>query len=170
MAAGDIGWCILIIEHIINHGSPGASSLLCSFGRGFGWGKMYSGSITLIKYYSAIYLAIGGWDGMDCTGGHWMTCSIYKTPCQLRRLAVPPRCWGHWEPFIMYIWVPTVNLYLFHFLLCIRRGRNGWMGCYQFVWHPTYFILGYFITNFWAKKNTLLNILRPQMYSVGTRS
>jgi len=62
---------------------------------------MYSGSITLIKHYSAIYLAIGGRDGMDCSGGHWMTCSIYKTPHQSRCLAVPPHCWGHWEPFIV---------------------------------------------------------------------
>ena len=46
---------------------------------------MYSGSITLIKHNSAIYLAIGGRDGMDCSGADWMTCSIYGTRHQPRR-------------------------------------------------------------------------------------
>ena len=31
---------VLIIEHVINHGSLGASSLLGSFGGFFGWGKI----------------------------------------------------------------------------------------------------------------------------------
>ena len=48
MAAGDIGCRTLIIDHVINHGSLGASSLLGSFGGGFEWGKMYLGTITLV--------------------------------------------------------------------------------------------------------------------------
>ena len=40
MAAGDIGWRILIIEHVMNHGSSGASSLLGAFGGGFEQGKI----------------------------------------------------------------------------------------------------------------------------------
>ena len=72
---------------------------------------MYSGSITLIKHYPAIYLAIGGRDRMDCSGGHWMTCPINRTCHQSRHLAVHPRCWGHWEPFIVanYVYLGTYS-------------------------------------------------------------
>jgi hypothetical protein len=45
-----------------------------------GGGKMYSGSSIIIKIYPALSLAIGGRDGMDGGGGHWMTCSINSTP------------------------------------------------------------------------------------------
>ena len=41
--------------------------------------KTYSGSGIIIKIYPALSLAIGGRDGMDCGGGHWMTCSNYRT-------------------------------------------------------------------------------------------
>jgi len=41
--------------------------------------KTYSGSSIIIKIYPALSLAIGGRDGMDCSGGHWMTCSNYRT-------------------------------------------------------------------------------------------
>ena len=41
--------------------------------------KTYSGSSKIIKIYPALSLAIGGRDGMDCSGGHWMTCSNYRT-------------------------------------------------------------------------------------------
>ena len=40
MAAGDIGWCVLIIEHIIKHGSLGASLLLDAFDGVFRWGDI----------------------------------------------------------------------------------------------------------------------------------
>jgi hypothetical protein len=41
--------------------------------------KMYSGSSIIIKIYPALSLAIGGRDGMDGGGGHWMTHSNYRT-------------------------------------------------------------------------------------------
>ena len=41
--------------------------------------KTYSGSSILIKIYPALSLAIGGRDGMDGGGGHWMTSSNYRT-------------------------------------------------------------------------------------------
>ena len=41
--------------------------------------KSYSGSSIIIKIYPALSLAIGGRDGMDGGGGHWMTCSIIRT-------------------------------------------------------------------------------------------
>ena len=37
--------------------------------------KMYLGLIVLIKTYSPLFAAIGGWDGMDAGGAHWMTLS-----------------------------------------------------------------------------------------------
>jgi hypothetical protein len=40
--------------------------------------KTYSGSSIIIKIYPALSLAIGGRDGMDGSGGHWMTCSNYR--------------------------------------------------------------------------------------------
>jgi hypothetical protein len=40
--------------------------------------KQYLGSITLIKTYPALFSAIGGRDGMDANGAHWMTCAINK--------------------------------------------------------------------------------------------
>ena len=41
--------------------------------------KTYSGSIIIIKFYPALSLAIGGRDGMDGSGRHWMTRSNYRT-------------------------------------------------------------------------------------------
>ena len=56
--------------------------------------KTYSGSGIIIKIYPALSLAIGGRDGMDCSGGHWMTCSNYRTCCLMARWALPC-CWVH---------------------------------------------------------------------------
>ena len=41
--------------------------------------KTYAGSSIIIKINLTISLAIGGRDGMDGSGGHWMTCSIIRT-------------------------------------------------------------------------------------------
>jgi hypothetical protein len=41
--------------------------------------KTYLGSSIIIKIYPALSLAIGGRDGMDGSGGHWMTHSNYRT-------------------------------------------------------------------------------------------
>ena len=41
--------------------------------------KTYLGSIIIIKIYPTLSLAIGGQDGMDGGGGHWMTHSNYRT-------------------------------------------------------------------------------------------
>jgi len=40
---------------------------------------MYLESITLLIAYSTINLAIGEWDGVDCSRRLWMMCSIYGT-------------------------------------------------------------------------------------------
>ena len=45
--------------------------------------KTYVGSIIIINFYPTLSLAIGGWDGMDAGGGHWMTHSNYRTHCSL---------------------------------------------------------------------------------------
>jgi len=57
--------------------------------------KTYSGSSIIIKIYPALSLAIGGRDGMDCGGGHWMTCSNYRTHCQSWLAGCFPRCCVH---------------------------------------------------------------------------
>jgi len=57
----------------------GTYSLLGAFGRGFGWGKNIFRSKIIIKIYPALSLAIGERDGMDASGGHWMTHSNYRT-------------------------------------------------------------------------------------------
>ena len=57
----------------------GTYLLLGAIGRGFGGEKTYSGSSIIIKIYPALSLAIGGQDRMDGSGGHWMTCSNYRT-------------------------------------------------------------------------------------------
>ena len=49
-------------------------------GAAFNGIKMYWVSITLIKTYTALFAAIGGWDGMDAGGAHWMTCFINRSP------------------------------------------------------------------------------------------
>jgi hypothetical protein len=41
--------------------------------------KTYLGSTIIIKIYPALSLAIGGREGMDGGGGHWMMCSNYRT-------------------------------------------------------------------------------------------
>ena len=40
--------------------------------------KTYLGSSIIIKIYPTLSLAIGGRDGMDGGGGHWMTRSNYR--------------------------------------------------------------------------------------------
>ena len=57
----------------------GAYLLLGAIGGGFRGGKTYSGSSIIIKIYPSLSLAIGGQDGMDGSGGHWMTHSNYRT-------------------------------------------------------------------------------------------
>ena len=41
--------------------------------------KTYLGSSILINIDPALSAAIGGRDGVDAGGGHWMTCSNYRT-------------------------------------------------------------------------------------------
>ena len=41
--------------------------------------KTYSGSCIIIIIYPALSHAIWGWDGVDGSGGHWMTQSNYRT-------------------------------------------------------------------------------------------
>jgi hypothetical protein len=47
--------------------------VLGAFGRGFGWEILYSGSIILLKSYSAIYLTIERRERMDAGAQLWMT-------------------------------------------------------------------------------------------------
>jgi len=57
--------------------------------------KTYLESSIIIKIYPALSLAIGGRDGVDGSGGHWMTHSNYRTRHQLWAIRVLPRCWDH---------------------------------------------------------------------------
>jgi len=45
--------------------------------------KAYLGSSIIIIIYPTLSPAIGGRDGMDGSGGHWMTHSNYRTRHQL---------------------------------------------------------------------------------------
>jgi len=54
--------------------------------------KTYSGSSIIIIIYPAFSLAIGGRDGVDGSGGHWMTRSNYRTRHQIMALRALPRC------------------------------------------------------------------------------
>ena len=56
--------------------------------------ETYLGSNIIIEIYPAISLVIGGRDGMDGGGGHWMTRSIIRTRHQSLALGVRPCCWG----------------------------------------------------------------------------
>jgi len=62
--------------------------------------KAYLGSSIIIIIYPTLSLAIGGWDGMDGSGGHWMMHSNYRTCHQLwlsgRFLAVGCIWQGFW--------------------------------------------------------------------------
>ena len=68
--------------NICKHHQNGCWGRLFAVGcnwQGFRGGeKTYSGSSIIIKIYPALSLAIGGWDGMDGSRGHWMTCSNYR--------------------------------------------------------------------------------------------
>jgi hypothetical protein len=50
--------------------------------------KLYSAPIIIIKIYPALFAAIGGRDGMDCSRRLWMTCSIYRIRHPSRRLGI----------------------------------------------------------------------------------
>ena len=58
--------------------------------------KTYLGSSIIIKIYPTLSLAIGGRDRMDGGGGHWMTCSNYRTRHLSGRL-LAVRC--NWQRF-----------------------------------------------------------------------
>ena len=53
---------------------------------------MDSGSSIIIIIYPTLSPAIGGRDGMDGSGGHWMTHSIISTHMAQQAL---PCCWVH---------------------------------------------------------------------------
>jgi hypothetical protein len=50
--------------------------------------KLDSESIIIIENYPALFAAIWGWEGMDCSRRLWMTCSINRAPHQSRRWRV----------------------------------------------------------------------------------
>ena len=94
--------------------------------------KTYLGSSIIIKIYPALSLAIGGRDGMDGGGGHWMTCSIIRTRHQSWRSGALPRCWVHlaggvktYSGFIILIKLALP----FPWLL---GGAMGWMQAFSF--------------------------------------
>ena len=85
--------------------------------------KAYSGSSIIIIIYPTLSPAIGGQDGMDGIGGHWMTHSNYRTRHQLwlsgRFLAFGGGFgWGK-----MYL-VSITLVITFNWLL---RSGMGWM-------------------------------------------
>ena len=57
--------------------------------------KLDSESIIIIRNYPALSTAIGGRDGMDGGGGHWMMRANYRTRHQLSPRRALPRCWAH---------------------------------------------------------------------------
>ena len=69
--------------------------------------KTYVGSIIIIKFYPTLSLAIGGRDGMDAGGGHWMTRSNYRTrhqPWLSGRLLAVGLIWQGIRVGKQYIW------------------------------------------------------------------
>jgi hypothetical protein len=50
--------------------------------------KLHLRSTIIIKIYPALSAAIGGRYGMDCSRRVWMTCPIYRTRHQSRRLGI----------------------------------------------------------------------------------
>jgi hypothetical protein len=71
----------------------GAYLLLGAIGGVSGGEKTYSGSSIIIIIYPALSVAIGGRDGMDGVGGHWMTRSNYRTYHQECRLLAIGHIW-----------------------------------------------------------------------------
>jgi hypothetical protein len=88
---------------------PSQFSKQCQLSLGFAFGgvlggvldgvNMYLGSIILIKTYSALFTAIGGRDGMDAGGTHWMTCSINRTRQALAPAHARIFYWACWASF-----------------------------------------------------------------------
>jgi len=58
---------VLIIEHIINHASPGACSLLGTFGGGLGWEKIVFNAYDNYQNLSHPFHHRSGvgWDGLQ---------------------------------------------------------------------------------------------------------
>ena len=90
------------------------------------------GSTVIIKIYPALSLAIGEWDGMDGSRGHWMMCSIIRTHHQSWRSRALPHCWVHlvggvktYSGFIILIKLALP----FPWLL---GGAMGWMQAFSF--------------------------------------
>ena len=120
---------VLIIEHVINHGSLGASSLLGSFGGGFRWGK-----IIFRVYYNCKNLSCpfcchwgAGWDGLqqallDDVFYLWNTSSITVLGARSRR-------WGHWAIFFIgiYTCMSSYNINIPILPFTMPQGRREWV-------------------------------------------
>ena len=50
--------------------------------------KLHLKPIIILKIYPALFAAIGGRDGMDCSRRLWMTYSINRTHYQTRHLGI----------------------------------------------------------------------------------
>ena len=84
---------------------------------------IYTGCTVLIKIYSALSVVIGGRDGVDGGGVHWMTHAIYKIYHLSRGLAFGGGFgWGK-SIFRVYY---TNNSLSCSFL---RYWGTGWDGC-----------------------------------------
>ena len=98
--------------------------------------KTYSGSSIIIKFYPALSLAIGGRDGMDGGGGHWMTHSNYRTRHQSWLSRALPRCWAHLAGVSggekMHSW-SIIIIKIYPALSIVIGGRDG-MDCSRRLW------------------------------------
>jgi hypothetical protein len=85
-----------------------------------------------MKTYPALFAAIGGRDGMDAGGAHWMTCAIYRT-CLGARGCIVHWVIGHIGLILslqyIYVSVATIDQNIFKFFLCIK-GDVEWMEIY----------------------------------------
>ena len=92
--------------------------------------KTYPGSSITIKIYPTLSLAIGGRDGVDGVGGHWMTCSIIRTRHQTwlsgRFLTVGCIWWGFRVRENVFKIYYTTNSLLYYLISYWGAGWGGW--------------------------------------------
>ena len=98
--------------------------------------KLHLKSIIIIKIYPALFAAIGGWDGMDCSRYLWMTYSINRTCHQSQVLGDHLHCWGHWVVIFIniHIYISSYSMSVYISPFPVPQKRREWVDGGRQLW------------------------------------
>ena len=91
--------------------------------------KLHLKSIISIKIYPALFAAIGGRDGMDCSRYLWMMYSINRTHHQSQVLGDRLRRWGCWVVIFIniHIYISSYSISMYISPFPVPQKRREWV-------------------------------------------